>query len=131
MASNNVPFPPMGGTVAFYEEDTLMMPGKKGEFTALRFAPNTNLLRGAVIGVDNAGMAKLSVAAATDGSEVPLAVCHQNVVVGATAKTYDVMVEGSVNETALIFGAGHTADTVRVPLMKQGIYMSVRRYSHT
>lgn len=72
---------------------------------------------------------KLSAAAAEDGSQVPVAVLLEDVFAAGADKNCPVMVEGYVNEQALVFGAGHTADTCRVPLRNVGIYMRDTRWS--
>jgi hypothetical protein len=71
----------------------------------------------------------LSAAAAEDGSAVPFAVLAERVDASAADKNCPVVVEGYFNEEALVFGAGHTADTVRVALRDRGIHMRTMRYS--
>lgn len=64
-----------------------------------------------------------SLAAATDGSEVPVAVLAED----ADASTADVTtvayITGTFNSTAMTFGTGHTAASVKDALQARGIYL--------
>jgi hypothetical protein len=71
----------------------------------------------------------LAAAAAEDGSAVPFAVLCEDVNATAADKNCPVLVEGYLNEEALVFGVGHTADTVRVALRDRGIHMRTMKYS--
>lgn len=72
---------------------------------------------------------KLAAAAAEDGSAVPMAILLEDVDATGADKNIQVAVEGYFNEESLIFGAGHTADTVRVPLRQAGIHIKGMNYS--
>jgi len=72
---------------------------------------------------------KLSAAAALDGSQVPCAINREYIFSASADKNCPVMVEGYFNEEALTYGAGHTADTVRVALRAVGIHLKKMRYS--
>ena len=84
--------------------------------------------RGAVLGEDSAGgdagQLRLSVAAANDGTQAPKYVLAQ--AVDATAGATDALVYESaeVNARALVFGAGHTADSTRAALRTAGIVVT-------
>lgn len=69
------------------------------------------------------GQWKRSVAAATDGSQRPLAILVGDVDATAVAKTAAVFRTGEFNEAALNFGAGHSAATVRAALEAVQIYL--------
>lgn len=129
MANNHMPHPAFGGTVSAVVFNHLMMPGKDPVLVPIKFAAAQTLQAGSVLGIDNTGFAKLSLAAAGDGSEVPVAILLEDLDTTAGIKTFSAALEGAFNETALIYGTGHTADTVRVPLLKKGIYLSAPRYS--
>ncbi len=127
---SNLPHPAFGGTVSAFTENTLFMPGKDPVLAPWKFAAGQQLRRGSVIGIVTAtGKAVLSAAAAGDGSETPRGVLLEALDTTSGEKIFSLAVEGFFNETALVFGAGHTADTVRVPLRDAGIYLSVPRYS--
>jgi hypothetical protein len=70
-----------------------------------------------------------SLSAAIDGSQVPCAILGEPVDATSADKSCPVMVEGMFNEEALIYGTGHTADTVRVALRNVGIHLKTMRYS--
>lgn len=76
------------------------------------------------------GHLKLSEAAAVDGSEIPMAILGEDLDTTAGARLYQVYVEGAFNEGALVYGTGHSADTVRIPLRDRGIYLDVPRHSY-
>jgi len=76
-----------------------------------------NLSRGAVVGrITASGKYILSLAAASDGSEVPRAIIAVDINATSGDKPGQVYVQGEFNERSLIFGTGHTAATVREPL---------------
>lgn len=62
------------------------------------------------------GELKLSVAAATDGSQVPVVILVGAVTTGTTAAPAPVYVAGCFNPELLVYGTGHTAATVRAAL---------------
>lgn len=122
-----------GGTVSALIENPLYMPGKDPQMAPAKIAVGQKLQHGSVLGrVTATEELVLSVATATDGSEVPRAILVEDLDTTAdtVAKTFAVAVGGFFNETALTYGAGHDAWSVRVPLAKFGIYMSAPRYSH-
>lgn len=69
------------------------------------------------------GQWKRSVAAATDGSQRPLAILVGDVDATAATKNAAVFRTGEFNEAALNFGAGHSAATVRAALEAVQIYL--------
>ncbi len=80
------------------------------------------LARGALLGrITASGKLVLSTAAATDGSQAPVAVlAHDTDASVADAETlfYE---RGDFNQAAMTFGAGHTPDSVRAGLRTLGI----------
>ena len=89
-------------------------------------AENQDLQEGSVLGkVTATGEYVLSVAAATDGSQVPSVVLVDNAKT-ASGETPDVPVYESahLHTTFLKFGAGHDATTVREALREKGIFIS-------
>jgi hypothetical protein len=71
----------------------------------------------------------LSLAAALDGSQIPAAINLEYMPASGADVTCPVVVEGYFNEEALVYGTGHTADTVRVALRNRGIHLKTMRYS--
>jgi hypothetical protein len=80
------------------------------------------LVRGAILGkITSGGKYNLSLSAASDGSQVPdLVLAHD-----ADASGGDVVVvaynRGDFDESAIVLGTAHTADTVREGLRLKGI----------
>jgi hypothetical protein len=128
--SSNLPHPAFGGTVSALVINHLFMPGKDPVMMPFVIAAGQQLEPGSIMGFRTAtGEAVLSVAAAGDGSEVPSAILIEPLDTSAGAQTFSLCVEGAFNESALVYGVGHTADTVRLPLRDRGVYLSVPRYS--
>lgn len=124
--------PAFGGYVSAQIYNEFFMPGKDPVFLPLTILTGQTLSKGSVLGVVTAtGKLKLSASAAVDGSETPRFVLGEDLDTTGGDKVFSVIAEGYINETALVFGAGHTADTVRLPLSAQGIYIKAPRYSFT
>lgn len=70
------------------------------------------------------GQWRRSVAAATDGSQRPLAILVGSVDATSGAKKASAYRTGEFNTAALNFGAGHSVSTVRAPLEAVQIYLS-------
>jgi hypothetical protein len=70
------------------------------------------------------GKLKLCAAAATDGSQRPIGILAMDTDASAGDKATSIYRTGVFNETALTFGAGHTADSVRAALEAQQIYLT-------
>lgn len=87
-------------------------------------AAGADLAKGAVLGRITAnGKFKLSASASTDGSQTPDAVLAEK----ANAADNDVQAvvyfSGEFNENALVLGAGHTLDSVRIALRAKNVYL--------
>jgi hypothetical protein len=72
---------------------------------------------------------KQCLAAAEDGSAVPFAILPEDVDATSADKNCPVYATGHFNEEALIYGTGHTADTVRGRFREIGILLSKMKYS--
>lgn len=70
------------------------------------------------------GKYKRAVAAATDGSQRPIGILAMDTDASAGDKATSIYRTGVFNETALNFGAGHTADSVRAALEALQIYLT-------
>lgn len=130
--ASNMPHPAFGGTVSALIENQLFMPGKDPVLAPFKISINQTLAAGSILGAVTAtGELILSLAAAGDGSQVPVAILLEDLDTNGEVapKTFNVAVEGFFNETALVYGTGHTADTVRLALRDRGIYLSAPRYS--
>lgn len=87
-------------------------------------ASGQNLARGALLGrITASGKYVLSLAAAADGSQNPVAILAEDVDASAGDKKGIVYVSGDFNEDAIIYGTGHTADSVRAGLRDLNIYL--------
>lgn len=82
------------------------------------------LQRGALLGkITASGKFKLSASAASDGSEVPCAILVDDVDASASDKLCGLYFAGEFDESQLIFGAGHTAASVRGVLRDVSIFL--------
>ena len=83
-----------------------------------------NLVRGALLGVITAsGKYTLSLSAAVDGSQTPTAILAEDCNAAAADKECLIYERGDFNQSAITFGAAHTATSVRAGLRDQGIYL--------
>jgi len=87
------------------------------------FAPLTEVLkRGTLVGrVTATSKWQESLAASSDGSEVPRAIVVRDLPIDTEDQSGLVYVRGDFNSRAMTFGAGHTADSVREALQELGI----------
>lgn len=69
------------------------------------------------------GSYKKSLAAATDGSQTPVAVLAEDITVGGSDTESVAYVTGHFRSAALTFGAGHTAASTRDGLRALGIHL--------
>lgn len=130
VAKSHMPHPAFGGTVSALVHNELQLPGKDIVLAPWKIASGQVLKAGSVLGfITASGLAKLSASAAGDGSQVPKAILLEDLDTTDGVKTFTIAVEGFFNETALVLGAGHTIDSVRVALRDAGIYLAAPRYS--
>lgn len=69
----------------------------------------------------------LSLAAATDGSQEPVAILAEAVDATSADKTTLAYVSGVFNSTAMTFGSGHTAASVAAGLREKGIFLKTNQ----
>lgn len=87
-------------------------------------AAGADLLRGALMGrVTATGKWVLSAAAAADGSQTPRGVLVDDAAAAGADVQAAVYRTGEFDEAAVIYGAGHTAASVREGLTAQSIYL--------
>lgn len=87
-------------------------------------AAGADLAKGAVLGRITAnGKFKLSASASTDGSQTPDAVLAEKANAAGGDVQAVVYFSGEFNENALVLGAGHTLDSVRIALRAKNVYL--------
>jgi len=89
------------------------------------------VVRGELMAIlDSGGKAVASVTGGSDGSQTPFGIAAVDA--DATAADVEVLIytRGTFNEHAIVYGASHTAASVREGLRDKGIYLEtpVRRY---
>jgi hypothetical protein len=83
-----------------------------------------NLTRGAVLGrISSSGKYVLSLAAANDGSQTPVAILAENANATSADVTTVAYLAGEFNTAALTFGTGHTAASTKAGLRDVGIFL--------
>lgn len=83
-----------------------------------------NLTRGALLGrITATGKYILSLAAATDGSEVPRAILAEDADATSGDVTTIAYLTGEFNTAAMTFGTGHTAASTKDGLRDLGIFL--------
>ena len=125
----SLPHPARMANVDAIFHDPLLLPPGRVEFMVYTILAGQNLKAGSVLGrITASGKLKLCASAAGDGSEVPMAVLGEAISTyeadGTTPKDMKMSVivqANQLNETALIFGAGHTIATTRENLRGNGI----------
>lgn len=119
----------MGATPEFKTEGTLIPDNLVAGHSNLveervTLASGQNLTRGALLGQITAGGNFVhSLSASSDGSEAPQAILIQDTDASGGDVEVMVYVHGEFNENAVVFGTGHTADSVRAALRARGIYL--------
>jgi hypothetical protein len=81
------------------------------------------IARYALVGIDTNNFALLSASAAVDGSQTPVGIAAYAVDATAGAVDFQIYTEGCFNPNLIVFGAGHTAASVRNALRARGIYL--------
>lgn len=83
-----------------------------------------NLKRGALLGqITVGGKWVLSLAAASDGSQVPKGILVDDCDASAGDKSTLAYKRGDFIDSAVIYGAGHTVASVKAGLADQGIFL--------
>ena len=132
---SSLPYPNRFRTVDAIVPNPLLLPGKRHLTMPFTILGGRFLMAGSVLGqVAASGKLVLSVAAAGDGSQVPVGILAEDV------NAYDfsgsaldvgvpVYVQGMFNETALTFGAGQTIALLRNALRALGIFTMAPGFS--
>jgi hypothetical protein len=122
-------------TVDAFVPNPLLLPGMTHVTMPYTILGGRFLLAGSVLGLITASQKLvLSVAAAGDGSQVPVGILVEDVSAYDFAGTAldvgaAVYVRGKFNETALVFGTGHSIATVRSGLWAMGIFTQAPGFS--
>jgi hypothetical protein len=82
-----------------------------------------NLTRGALLGRLANGKYVLSLAAADDGSQTPVAILAEDADATSADKTTVAYLAGEFNTAAMTFGTGHTAASTKAALRGLGIFL--------
>lgn len=83
-----------------------------------------NLTRGALLGrITTGGKYTLSLAASSDGSQVPVGILADDCNASAGDAEALVYVRGDFNQSAVTFGTGHTAASTKAALRDLGIFI--------
>ena len=100
-----------------------LLAGPDGRAEVITLAAGAGALkRGALLGkIAASAEFTLSLAAAADGSEVPVAVLAEDADATTAAVPVPAYYWGTFNQGAITFGEGHTADDLRDGLRARGI----------
>lgn len=131
---SQLPHPAFGGTVSALVYNAVILPGIPELRSRFEFAAGQSLRAWSILGAITApgptqNQLVLSDASAADGSQTPFAVLGEDLDTTLGSKVYSVYTAGKFNETALVYGPGHTANSCRVPLRLVGIALDVPYYS--
>ncbi len=115
---------PNFGNVNAFTQENLFAGDFPRHTDTVTIAAGETLTAGAVLGEVTAdGTFKLSVAAATDGSETPIAILQNDVDASAGAIKAAVWFTGCFNEDAVQFGAGHDKSTAKPGLRSRSLFL--------
>lgn len=110
--------------IEFYAPDNVVGGGTQLVSETGILAAGQSLPRGAVIGrITASGKLTLSIAAATDGSQVPYGVLYDEFDATAGDMRCGYYIAGEFNAHILMLGAGHTLASVHDALRTLGIFL--------
>lgn len=126
MASDpGIPHPAFGGNVASISHLPFLMPGGEHVMEPFTILTGQILARGSVLGqITSTGKLILSLNAASDGSQVPMAILGEDLDTSTVAGdvNFQVYVHGKFNPEALVFGTGQTEANTKALMRDAGIY---------
>ncbi|MCA0404868.1 MAG: head decoration protein [Proteobacteria bacterium] len=106
---------------ATYDPNDLRVGSYPVASQTVTFASGQNIVRGAVLGkITASGKYVLSASAASDGSQVPIAIAAVAVDATAADTPGPVLLTGEYDASKLVFGAGHDAASVEASLRSRG-----------
>lgn len=107
-----------------YSPDNLLAGGFPIVTTEITVISGQNLVRGAVLGkITASGKYNLSLSAAGDGSEVPIAILSEDCDASGGDKVAIAYLTGEFNEDAITIGTAHTVASIRAGLRDLGIHL--------
>lgn len=107
-----------------FSPDNLIVGGEQIQTFDRVLITGQNLVRGALLGrITASGKYNLSLSAAVDGSEVPVAILVQDTDATAADVVTPLYFSGSFNRRAITYGTAHTWDTVKEALAARGIFL--------
>ncbi len=114
----------LGQTQEVFTPDSLIAGNFPVVSEAITLITGQNLTRGALLGkITASGKYNLSLSAAVDGSETPVAILAKDT--DATAADVETVAyeAGEFNDNAITFGTAHTAASVKAGLRDLNIYL--------
>lgn len=112
-------------TDSFGGEDPLFAGDLPREEEVGTLISGQNLTRGALLGkITTGGKLTLSLAASSDGSEVPYGILAHDVDASGGDKQCVLYTAGKYNTNVMTFGTGHTAASVKAGLRDKGIFLA-------
>ena len=111
-------------TLGQYSSDNLIAGDYPLKAVEITVKSGQDLSRGALLGQVTADQKYiLSLAAASDGSEVPVAVLCDDIDASGGDVVATAYVKGQFNYNQITFGTGHTYDSVKEALAQKGILL--------
>lgn len=112
------------GTEGTYTPDSLHAGDFPIRTRKVTIITGQNVVRGAVLGrITASGKYNLSLSAAGDGSQTPIAILAEDVDATAADKEAVVYISGDFNSTALTLGTAHTVASITEGLRDLNIYL--------
>lgn len=119
-----MPVAPLSSTQT-YVADKLIAGDYPRVTATVTIASGANLTRGALLGrITSGGKYTLSLAAASDGSQTPVAVLADDAAAAAADVLAPIYFTGQFNSDAVTFGTGWTAATAAPTLRDAGIFFT-------
>lgn len=108
-----------------YSPDNLLAGGEpSAQAEEITLLSGENVVRGEVLGMQTSGEKFIaSLAAATDGSEVPAVIAAEDMDASTGDKLMHAYTRGRFNQDQLTIGAGHTAASIKHALWARQIYL--------
>lgn len=105
-----------------YDPNDIIADPKNLFARAVTLVSGQNVVRGAVLGkITSGGKYNLSLSAASDGSQTPVAIAAQDMDASGGDKTIQVYLRGDFKASKLTYGTAHTKATVFEALAARGI----------
>lgn len=105
-----------------YDPNDIVADPKSLFARAVTLVSGQNVVRGAVLGkITAGGKYNLSLSAAADGSQTPVAIAAQDMDASGGDKTIQVFLRGDFKASKLTYGASHTKATLFEALAARGI----------